>query len=121
LIKLLKINNLIINLKYMPLIRLDYDNEKLEKKEIIELSNAIQKIVSEITQIEDVFVYANSSEIKVKIAPIEIFIEMSAYKIKNSDDLISEIKSKLKDWKKENNFSHLINLTIIPMEWKIEI
>lgn len=105
----------------MPVIRLDYDDEKLSKDDVLILSQAIQKIVSETTQIEDVFVYANSSQIKVKIAPIEIFVQMSAHKIKDLDSLVLEIKSKLSDWKKQNAFPHLINFTFIPMEWKIEI
>ena len=105
----------------MPVIRIDYDNTKLEQDEVLTLSKAIQKIVSETTKIEDVFVYANSSQIKVKIAPIEIFIQMSAHKIKNVDKLVSKIKSKLLDWKKKNHFNHLINLTFIPMNWKIDI
>ncbi len=105
----------------MPVIRLDYDDEKLSKGEVLILSQAIQKIVSETTHIEDVFVYANSSQIKVKIAPIEIFVQMSADKIKDVDNLVDEIKSKLSVWKKKTAFPHLINLTFIPMDWKIEI
>lgn len=105
----------------MPVINIEYDNKKLGKNEIVQLSKAIQKIVSETTKIEDVFVYANSSQIKVKIAPIEIFVQMSAHKIKDVDKLVNEIKSKLFDWKKKNTFHHLINLTFIPMNWKIEI
>ena len=105
----------------MPVIRIDYDDEKLDKDEILTLSNAIQKIVSETTKIEDVFVYANSSQIKVKIAPIEIFVQMSSHKIKDVDKLVNEIKAKLSDWKKKNAFHHPINLTLIPMNWKIEI
>ena len=105
----------------MPVIRIDYDDEKLDRDEILTLSEAIQKIVSETTKIDDVFVYANSSQIKVKVAPIEIFVQMSAHKIKDVDKLVSEIKSKLSDWKKKKSFRHLINLTFIPMDWKIEI
>ena len=56
----------------MPVIRIDYDDAKLKKNEALALSEAIQKIVSEVTNIEDVFVYANSSQVKVKIAPVEI-------------------------------------------------
>lgn len=104
----------------MPIIRIDYDNSKLKEKEVLDLSNAAQKIISEITGIEDVFAYANSSHIKVKIAPIEIFVEMSAPKIKDLDKLTEDIKSKIIEWKKETNFAHPINLTIIPMSWKIE-
>lgn len=105
----------------MPVIRIDYDDEKVGKDDVTALSNAMQKIVSDATHIEDVFVYANSSQIKVKIAPIEIFVQMSAHKIKDVDALVNEIKSKLSDWKKKNSFQHSINLTFIPMNWKIEI
>lgn len=105
----------------MPVIRIDYDDEKIGKKDVTALSKAIQKVVSGATNIEDVFVYANSSEIKIKIAPIEIFIQMSAHKIKDEDALVKEIKYQLSRWKKKSNFKHLINLTFIPMNWKIEI
>jgi len=105
----------------MPVIRIDYDNNKVSESAATTLSEAVQKIVSRATGIEDVFVYANSPQIKVKVAPIEIFIEMSAHKIPDSDKLITEIKSRLVEWKKEKNFGHPINLTLIPMQWKIEI
>ena len=105
----------------MPLINIDYDDEKLGNDEVLNLANATQKIVSETTNIKDVFVYANSSKIKVKIAPIEIFIQMSGNKIDDENKLIKEIKFKLSDWKKKNSFVHPINLTLIPMNWKIEI
>ncbi len=105
----------------MPIIKIEFDNNKVSKNDIEKLSFGVQKIVSEETGIEDVFVYGNSSEIQVKTAPIEIFIEMSAHKIVNQDELILNIKNRIIDWKKQNNFSQLINLTLIPMVWKIEI
>ena len=105
----------------MPLIRIDYDNEKVSRSDAAALSEAVQKIVSEVTGIEDVFVYANSAQIKVKIAPIEIFIEMSALKIKDQDALVENIKSRLSEWKQKSKFQHPINLTFIPMQWKVEI
>lgn len=103
------------------MIKIQYDDAKVEKSDIQNLSNAIQKIVSQVTRIEDVFVYGNSSEIKIKIAPIEIFVEMSAHKIKDEDALIKSIKEQLSAWKKENSFLYPINLSLIPMHWKIEI
>jgi hypothetical protein len=66
-------------------------------------------------------VYANSSQIKVKIAPIEIWVQMSEWKIKDLDELMNQIKTKLSDWKKETQFQHPINLSIVPMKWKVEI
>jgi len=105
----------------MPIIRIDFDGEKVSDKEILSLSKSIQKIVSQSTNIEDVFVYANSPQIKINIAPIEIFIKMSVEKTKNITELMATIKSSLQHWKKEKNFPQSINLTIIPMNWKIEI
>ena len=105
----------------MPVIRIDYDDAKVTKDEVKNLSEATQKIVSEVTGIEDVFVYANSAEIKIKIAPIEIFVEMSAHKIENLDDLTTKIKDGISNWKKEANFGTPINLTVEPKNWKIEI
>lgn len=105
----------------MPTIRIDFDEDKVKKKDVLALSNATQKIVSEATHIEDVFVYANSSQIRVKIAPIEILVQMSEHKITDFDGLFDKIKSGLSKWKKANNFPYPINFTLIPMKWKFEI
>ena len=71
--------------------------------------------------IEDVFVYANSAHIKLKIAPIEIFVSVSAHKIKDIDALLEDFKNQLSEWKSANTFPYPINLTISPMQWKFEI
>lgn len=105
----------------MPIIRVDYDNEQIKSDEITRMPKAIRDIVSEVTAIEDVFVYANSSEIKIKVAPIEVFVEMSAHKIPDLDDLMEKIKTRVSEWKIKNDFKTPINLSIIPMPWKIEI
>lgn len=103
------------------MIDIKYDDTKVSDDEVLELSKAAQEIVSKVTQIEDVFVYANSARVKVKIAPIEVFVQMSAHKVKDLESLTDEIKSKLSAWKNENNFKHSINLTLIPMQWKVEV
>jgi len=105
----------------MPLIKLEYDNNEVTDVDAKILSEAIRVIVSEVTSIDDVFVYANYSKIKVQVAPIEIFVEMTASKIVDENILINQIKTKLREWKQRVNFNHLINLTIIPMNWKVEI
>ncbi len=103
----------------MPLIRIEFDG--VSESDIKNLAEKVRDIVSSVTGIEDVFVYANSSQIKIKVAPIEIFIEMSAHKISNADDLIGMIKSEISNWKKSSGFTHPINLTLIPMQWKVEV
>lgn len=106
---------------YMPTIRIDYDDNKLNDQDILDLSNAAQKIVSEITGIEDTFVYANSPRVKVKVAPVELYVQLSASKIENVDNLFNEIKTQLSIWKKDNQFKHPINFTLMPMQWKFEV
>ena len=102
----------------MPIIRLDYDSDKVSQAEATALSEAAQKIVSEATGIEDVFVYGNSSEIKLKVAPVEIFVEMSAQKIADADKLIAEIKSRLLGWEKKRKFPRPLKITPISRQWK---
>ena|SRR3989338_8061535 len=105
----------------MPLIRLEWDDIKVSEKDIEKLSLAVRDIVSEVTDIADVFVYANTAKIKVQVAPIEIFVEMSYHKIKDETVLVNDIKEKLSEWKKTSGFKLPINLTLIPMHWKVEV
>jgi hypothetical protein len=105
----------------MPTIRIDYDDSKLKDEHILALSHAVQKIVADITGIEDTFVYANSPHIKVKVAPVEVYVQISATKVQNKDELFNKIKIQLSEWKKNNNFSFPINLTLMPMDWKFDI
>jgi len=105
----------------MPVIHIDYDNEQLSEAEIKALVKATHEIVSGVTGIADVPVYAQYPQHKYKIAPIEIFVRFSDHKIKDLDALTSEFKQKLVEWKNQEKFAHKINLTVIPMHWKIEI
>ncbi len=105
----------------MLVVHIEYDNKKVDERSILDLSKAAHELVSSITGIEDVPVYVNTSHIKVEVAPIEIFVQLSAHKIADQDKLIADLKEAFIKWKKENNFPHLINLTLIPMNWKIEI
>ena len=105
----------------MPLIDIKYDDSKVEGDEILALSETIQDIVSKVTGIEDVFAYANSSQIAIKIAPIEVFVQMTANKIADKEKLTEEIRSQLSEWKRSANFKHPISLTLMPMDWRVII
>ena len=102
----------------MPMINVEYNTDQVPDKDIQMLCEAIREIVSFATGIEDVFVYGNSARIKVQIAPIEIFVSMSASKIDNLDELFSKIETSIKTWKAKTQFLYPINLTVIPMNWK---
>ncbi len=105
----------------MPIVRIDFNQEVVDTTQASLLSEAIQKIVAEETGIEDVIVYANDAQVKVKAWPIEIFVQMSEQKIVDEDRLFASLKSRIVNWKKESGFVHPINLTFIPMKWRIEV
>jgi len=105
----------------MPMINIKFDDREVGDDKITELSNAVIKIVQDATGIPEVFVYADSPKIKIGVAPIEIFVEMSASKVENRDELFENIRSKLSAWKKEAGFQHPITITLIPMDWKFEV
>ena len=105
----------------MPVIRLEYDDAVVSESEAQTICEATQKVVVDATGIEEVFVYGNTSHIKVQVAPIEIWVEMSDHKVADADALAKSIREGLSAWKKETNFPHLINLTLIPVQWKLEL
>lgn len=105
----------------MPMINIKYDCDKVNDDEIITLSKAVQKIVSDATKIKEVFVYADSPKIRIDVAPIEVFVEMSASKVGDREQLFQEIKNQLSDWKKANNFNNPITITLTPMDWRFEV
>ncbi len=105
----------------MPLINIEYDNLKILPEEARSLSEAVCHIVSEASGIKEVFAYTNTAEIKVAVAPIEIFVRMSASKISNRAELFDNMKAGLKAWKSSSGFPHPLNFTLIPMDWQFEV
>ncbi len=105
----------------MPIIKIDYDDCVIQEDTIKLLSKAVQKIVIDHTNINEVMVYANTAQIKIDVDPIEIFIEMSAKINDAHPNLTHAIKADIIKWKSDNNFTTPINLTIIPMQWHMEI
>lgn len=105
----------------MPVIHLEFDDAVVSKEEASQVGDAIRNIVSDVTKIEDVMVYGRTSEIKIKVHPIEIWISMSAHKIEDVGTLLELLKNRLAEWKKETEFAHPVNLTLIPEPWKFVI
>ena len=103
------------------MINIKFDDQKVKDDEVVSLGNAIIKIVQDATKIPEVFVYADSPRIKIGVAPIEIFVEMSASKVADKEALFQAIKEPLSKWRKENNFSHPITITLTPVDWKFDV
>jgi hypothetical protein len=105
----------------MPMINVKFDDKKVSDAKIEELSSALIKVVQDATQIPEVFAYADSPRIKIDAAPIEVFVEMSASKVKDKDELFEKIKAGLIAWKKESGFEYPITITLTPIDWKFEV
>lgn len=105
----------------MPVIRLQYDDTVVNESEAQAICEAVQRVVADVTGIEEVFVYGDSSHIKVKVAPVEIWVEMSDHKVADADALVKSMREGLSVWKNQVSFSHPINLTLIPVHWKLEL
>jgi hypothetical protein len=105
----------------MPMIIVKYDDANVKDDEVTMLGVALQKIVADATQIPEVFVYADSPKIKIGVAPIEVFVEMSASKVADREALFQEIKNQVSLWKQSNHFVHPITLTLTPVDWRFEV
>src|SRR5687768_4935301 len=103
----------------MPAIEIKFDESVVKEDAVMMLSGEIQKLVPEVLGREDFVV--DSSEMHVKNAPIEIYIEMKPPKVEDIDwfmKQITELKKKLSLWKKENNYPHAITVRVEPRQWK---
>lgn len=105
----------------MPVVKIEFDKAKVSEGDIKVLARTSHEIVSSVTGIKDVPVYARSADFTAEIAPIEIFIELSAHKITNPAELKAQLRSAYEEWKKTSEFIIPINMTLIPMTWNIEI
>lgn len=103
------------------MINIKYDDAKIQDEKIVTLSNALIKIVRDATQIPEVFVYADSPRIKIGVAPIEVFVEMSKSKISDREALFQDIQNKLSEWKNSTAFEEPVTITLIPMDWRFEV
>ena len=105
----------------MPVVKIEFDKTKVSESDIKALVSASHEIISSVTGIEDVPVYARSADFTAEIAPIEIFIQLSSHKIADSVELTARLRTAYEEWKKTSEFSIPINMTLIPMTWNIEI
>lgn len=103
------------------MITIEYDDQVISQNEVKILAEDTRHIVIEETDIKDVFVYANSAQIKIAVAPIEIFIQAKPNKLPDPDATTERIATRLGEWKQANHFSHKLNVTVIPADWHLKL
>jgi hypothetical protein len=100
----------------MPILtRIEYDDSQVSAEQALELSTAAQQIVADAVGIPEVFVYTNTAQIKVNIAPVLMTIEMGAHRTAFAEQYGAEIKEKLGKWKQQNGLTYPIYLTVTPV------
>lgn len=102
------------------MINIIYDSEKVSDEEANSLTHSIQKIVSEVMAVKDVFVYANKP-LFVLADPIELFIQVNKHEVDAPNELTEAIASRLTAWKEEIQFKPAININVHPVEWHYKI
>jgi hypothetical protein len=107
----------------MPIIRIEYDPDKVTAEQATRLATDVVEFTKEVTGIPEVYAWANASQIRIGIDPVDIIIELSATKVPDGDagKLSKPIAAKIKQWKTDHDFSQPINLTIVPVNWQLEI
>jgi hypothetical protein len=107
----------------MPIIRIEYDPDKVSAAQITQLAKDVVRFTKETTGIPETYAWVNASQIRINIDPVDIFIELSAHKVPDGDpnQLSKPIAAKIKQWKQEHHFEPPINLTVTPVNWALEI
>jgi hypothetical protein len=107
----------------VPIIRVEYDPDKVTAEQITSLAKAAVQYTQEVTGIPEVYAWVNASQIRINIDPVDIIVELSAHKVPNGDPktLSGPIADKLRQWKADNSFQQPINLTVTPVAWALEI
>jgi hypothetical protein len=107
----------------MPIIRVEYDPDKIAPEQITELSKAVVEFTKEVTGIPETYAWVNASQIRIDIDPVDIIVEISAHKVPDGDpkQLSGPIADKIRHWKDEHRFEQPINLTVTPVNWALEI
>jgi len=107
----------------MPIIRVEYDPDKVSAEQITQLTQDVVAFTKEVTGIPEVYAWVNASQIRINIDPVDIFIELSAQKVPNSDPSVvsKPIADRIRQWKIDHNFNQPVNLTVTPVQWQLEI
>jgi hypothetical protein len=109
----------------MPIVRIDYEKNKLSKEEIQKISEAIQGFAAEATGYEpkDISVFASENQITVNAAPIEVYIYATFPTASEQDmeSMLAKLKGLIVSFKAENNINVPFNLSVAKMNWKFQL
>ncbi len=104
------------------LIYIDYDKNLFSEKEVEYLTWEFQLIIENTSKVENnIPTYTSTYEVSINVYPVEIFVKISKHHFEKRANYTENLKQAFTYWKKESNFSHKINLTVIPMDWELAL
>ena len=108
-----------------PVVKIDYDSTKFPDDIIRSLGEELHQVVSRASNLPltDASVFANSNQITVNAAPMEIYINAGSGAIPNSDKqkMLDTITTEVKKFKAEKGIEIPVNISIVEMTWKVGV
>jgi hypothetical protein len=105
----------------MPVIKLEFDDSIVNTDTAKDFCEAIRRMVIDSTGLpeNEICLYGNSSLVTINVAPIQVWLEISDYKVSNVDKLANDIRDQIVKWKNDAEFAHQIKFMLVPKNQKI--
>ena len=100
----------------MPVIRVEFDDSVVNKDTAEQFCQVMRKIVTEAMAVpeNDVCLYGNKSLTKINTAPMQVWLEVSDYKVADKKKLADSIRAQIMQWKGEEQFAYQIKFMLVP-------
>jgi len=94
-----------------------YKSDSITESDARDLAENVQKNILLTLNTKDVFVYNFEVKDTVAADPIEVFVQINKLKVPEPNLFLEDLSNHLSRWKNQTNFSHTINLNVVPVEW----
>ncbi len=109
----------------MPIVRIDYEKNKISQEEIRKVAEAIQGFAAEATgyDLPEISVFASENQITVNAAPVEIYVYATFPGVSEQDmeAMLAKLKDLVVPFKEQNGITVPFNLSVAKMDWKFQL
>ena len=109
----------------MPIIRIDYEKEKLSQEQIRTIVAKLQELAAQVTgySLSEISVFASENQITLNAAPIEIYIYANFPGVtqEKMELMLKELADLVVPFKKEQGIELPFNLSVVQMNWKFKL
>lgn len=109
----------------MPIVKIDYDKEKLSQEQIRSIVNRLQSAVADVTGYDpkEISVFAYENQITANAAPLEIYIYATFPDVTSEkmESMLNRLADLLAPFKKEQDINVPFNISVAKMNWKFKL